>query len=90
MFILQFYVYYVLLLSLNLPYTPFWPLVFVASLVGITALAKVWDDGAMNRYLTVGLRHFTTTRVGRLLLASVGSGGHALEDAARTAGGKLA
>ena len=71
-FILQFYVYYVLLSSLNMPYTPFWPLVFVASLVGIATLAKVWDDRASNRYLTVGLRHFTTTRVGRLLLASVG------------------
>lgn len=72
-FIVQFYVYYGLLLSLNLPYTPYWPLVFVASLVGITALAKVWDDGATNRYLTVGLRHFTTTRVGRLLLGRVGA-----------------
>ncbi len=77
-FILQFYVYYVLLLSLNLPYTPFWPLVFVASLVGITALAKVWDEGARNRHFTVGLRHLTTTRVGRLLRASVGGSGHAL------------
>jgi uncharacterized membrane protein len=72
-FILQFYVYYVLLLYLNLPYTPFWPLVFVVSIAGITALAKVWDDGAMNRYLTVGLRRSTTTRVGRLLLGSVGA-----------------
>lgn len=72
-FILQFYVYYVLLLSLNLPYTPFWPLVFVASLVGITVLAKVWDDGANNRYLTVGLRPFTTTRIGRLMLGNVGA-----------------
>ena len=72
-FILQFYVYYGLLLSLNLPYTPFWPLVFVASLAGITGLAKVWDDGANNRYLTVGLRHFTTTRVGRWMLGSVGA-----------------
>ena len=72
-FILQFYVYYGLLLSLNLPYTPLWPLVFVASLVGITGIAKVWDDGANNRYLTVGLRHFTTTRVGRLMLGSVGA-----------------
>lgn len=78
-FILQFYVYYMLLLSLNLPYTPLWPLVFIASLVGITALAKVWDEGGRNRYLTVGLRHFTTTRAGRLMLASVGGGGHALD-----------
>lgn len=74
-FILQFYVYYVLLLSLNLPYTPFWPLVFVASLAGITALAKVWDEGARNRHFTIGLRHLMKTRVGRLLLASV-EGGH--------------
>ena len=72
-FILQFYVYYVLLLSLNLPHTPFWPLVFVVSLVGITALAKVWDDGANNRYFTVGLRYFTTTRVGRVMLGRVGA-----------------
>lgn len=70
-FILQFYVYYVLLSSLRLPYTPLWPLVFVASLVAIAALAKVWDDRANNRYLTVGLRHLTRTKVGRLLLASV-------------------
>jgi len=70
-FIVQFYVYYVLLLSLNLPYTPFWPLLFVASLAGITLLAKVWDDGAMNRHLSVGLRQFSATRMGRLLMASV-------------------
>jgi hypothetical protein len=70
-FIVQFYVYYVLLLSLNLPYTPFWPLLFVASLAGITLLAKVWDDGAMNRHLSVGLPHLRGTRMGRLLLASV-------------------
>lgn len=70
-FILQFYVYYVVLFALNLPYTPLWPLVFVASLVGIAMLAKEWDDSASNAYLTVGLRHFMTTGVGRLLLASV-------------------
>lgn len=78
-FILQFYIYYVLMLSLNLPYTPFWPLVFVASLVGITALAKLWDDRASNRYLTVGLRQYTTTRVGRLLLASGGGGSEPMD-----------
>ena len=72
-FILQFYVYYVLVLSLNLPYTPFWPLLFVASLLGITALAKMWDDGANNRYVTVGLHHLATTRVGRTLLGTVGA-----------------
>jgi uncharacterized membrane protein len=70
-FILQFYVYYSLLLTLNLPYTPLWPLVFIALLLGITALAKVWDDGANNRYLTIGLRHFVTTRIGRQMLASL-------------------
>lgn len=77
-FILQFYVYYVLLFVLNLPYTPFWPLLFVASLAGITLLAKVWDDGARNRHFSVGLRRLTATRMGRLLLASVGSIAHAL------------
>jgi hypothetical protein len=71
-FILQFYLYYMLLLSLNLPYTPLWPLVFAASLVGITVLAKRWDEEARNRHFSVGLRRLTATRVGRLLLVSVG------------------
>jgi uncharacterized membrane protein len=72
-FILQFYVYDVLFWSLKLPYTPFWPALFVASLAGITALASIWDTQSRNQYLTVGLRQFASTRTGHFLLDSVGA-----------------
>lgn len=52
-FIAQFYVYYLLFFYLRLPYTPFWPLYFAASLAGLTALARVWEERGYNRYLTL-------------------------------------
>lgn len=70
-FILQFYVYYVLLWWLNLPYTPLWPLMFIASLCGIVALARRWDERANNRYFTVGLRQLIASRLGRIMLWTV-------------------
>ncbi|MBD0319797.1 MAG: OpgC domain-containing protein, partial [Gemmatimonadetes bacterium] len=52
-FIAQFYVYYLGFYYLRLPYTPFWPLYFAASVAGLAMLARVWDERGWNRYLTL-------------------------------------
>lgn len=54
-YIVQFYVYVVVLRALRLPYTPFWPLFFLFSIVLLAAVARVWNLREGNRYLTVGL-----------------------------------
>jgi len=54
-YIAQFYVYVVVLRSLHLPFSHFWPLLFLGSLVILVAAAKVWNSRAGNRYLTVGV-----------------------------------
>ncbi|HKG94508.1 MAG TPA: heparan-alpha-glucosaminide N-acetyltransferase domain-containing protein [Gemmatimonadaceae bacterium] len=54
-FIAQFYVYYVATYYLRLPYTPLWPLFFLASLAVILAAAHVWHSRGLNTVLTVRL-----------------------------------
>ena len=54
-YIVQFYVYVVVLRALRLPYTPFWPLIFLFSIVLLAAVARVWNLREGNRYLTVGI-----------------------------------
>jgi len=54
-YIVQFYVYVVVLRSLRLPYTPFWPLIFLFSIALLSALASVWNVRGGNRFLTVGV-----------------------------------
>lgn len=55
MFTVQYAFYRAVLPKLGLPYTPFWPLIFILSVILLAKLAAVWDAGAGNRYLTVGI-----------------------------------
>jgi uncharacterized membrane protein len=54
-YIVQFYVYGVVERSLRLPYTPFWPLIFLSSLVLFDIVANVWNPVVVNRFLSVGI-----------------------------------
>jgi uncharacterized membrane protein len=55
MFTIQYALYRALLPRLGLHYTPFWPLIFLGTVVFLTLLAEVWDNHTANRYLTVGI-----------------------------------
>jgi len=57
-FILQFYVYLVLILPFNtrLPMPRFWPVYLVASCAVVIAAAFEWQKRGCNRFLTVGYR----------------------------------
>jgi hypothetical protein len=55
MFTIQYALYRAVLPRLGLHYTPFWPLIFVATVLFLTVLAEVWDNHTANRYLTVGI-----------------------------------
>jgi uncharacterized membrane protein len=54
-FIAQFYVYYTFLGLAHIPYSPAWPLLYVASLVAIGLFARWWDGRGLNSILTVRL-----------------------------------
>jgi uncharacterized membrane protein len=54
-YIVQFYVYGVVERSLRIPYTPFWPLIFLSSIVLLAMVASVWNSREGNRFLTVGI-----------------------------------
>ena len=54
-YIVQFYVYGVVLRALRLPYTPFWPLIFLFSIALLAAVASAWNLSEGNRFLTVGI-----------------------------------
>lgn len=58
-YVLQFYLYAVVLAALHLPYSRFWPLLFLFSIVILVRAAAAWNAKEGNRFLTVG--------VGRLL-----------------------
>ncbi len=53
-FVLQYYVYWVVILPLHLPYTPWWPAYYIVSMGLIFAAARAWDARGWNRYFTVG------------------------------------
>lgn len=54
-FIVQYAFYRNFLPRLGLPYTPFWPFIFLLSVAALAQLAVVWDKNSANRFLTVGL-----------------------------------
>lgn len=54
-FVLQFYLYANVLKALHLPYTIFWPLIFLFSLILLAQAAALWNGIEGNRFLTVGL-----------------------------------
>ena len=54
-YILQYYVYVVVLHPLRLPYSPFWPLLFLFTVFLLARAAALWNSVEGNRFLTVGL-----------------------------------
>jgi len=58
LFVAQAFVYYAGMSLFRLPYTPAWPLIFVATLVPLYALAWFWDREKLNVLLSVGLESF--------------------------------
>jgi hypothetical protein len=54
-YILHAQLYGLILLRLRLPYTPFWPFLFVFSLAVLAASATAWNAMGGNRFLTVGI-----------------------------------
>jgi hypothetical protein len=64
-FIVQYYVYFVLLHAFRFPVIT-WPLLFGSSVVGIVAIAWWWDRSDGNRFLTVGLPWLVRQRDARI------------------------
>lgn len=54
-FVLQSYVYYLIIPVLALPFPQLWPLYYAATIAFLVGAATVWDAFDANRYLTVGL-----------------------------------
>ncbi|HYU53814.1 MAG TPA: heparan-alpha-glucosaminide N-acetyltransferase domain-containing protein [Gemmatimonadaceae bacterium] len=54
-FVAQYGVYVSFIGRLRLPYTPLWPLLFVASIILLAQGAAVWDGCDGNHFLTVGI-----------------------------------
>ena len=64
-YVAQFYLFAVGLRELHLPYTPFWPLLFVVSLAVLARAAALWNAHDGNRFLTVGLSYLLERRASR-------------------------
>jgi hypothetical protein len=54
-FILQGYLYYLLLPSLHLPYPSLWPFYYAITILLLVGAGAAWDHFDGNRYLSVGL-----------------------------------
>lgn len=54
-YVVQFYVYGVVLHALRLPYTPFWPLIFLFTLALLVLVATAWNSKEGNRFLSIGI-----------------------------------
>jgi prepilin signal peptidase PulO-like enzyme (type II secretory pathway) len=54
-YVIQFYVYGIVLHTLRLPYTPFWPLIFLFTIALLVLVAIPWNWKEGNRFLTVGV-----------------------------------
>jgi uncharacterized membrane protein len=54
-FVLQYYVYFVVLYLAHLNYTIFWPLYLLATITCIIPLAYIWRIRGYNRFLTLDL-----------------------------------
>lgn len=53
LFVAQYGVYFTLVPLANLPFTPWWPLVFLATVAGLLLFVRWWDRRGWSRYLTV-------------------------------------
>jgi uncharacterized membrane protein len=56
-FVLQGYVYYLVLPPLHLPFPHLWPGYYVVTVLLLVGAANIWDHFDGNRYLSVGLWH---------------------------------
>ncbi len=54
-YVLQFYLYGVVLRALRLPYSLWWPLLFLFTIIILAKAAALWNARDGNRFLTVGL-----------------------------------
>ena len=61
-FVVQYFVYYVVVFSLHLPASPWWPAYLGLSVLFIYGVAGFWDRHLGNEYLTVGLPHLIEAR----------------------------
>jgi hypothetical protein len=64
-FLVQEYLYFVLLRRWNPPYTRVWPLLYLASLVPLVTAAMLWNRINGNRWFTVGLTALARRRAVR-------------------------
>lgn len=64
-FLLQEYLYFMLLRWWALPYTSVWPVLYLASLTPLIAIAVMWCRVDGNRFLTVGLLRLIEWRTAR-------------------------
>ena len=55
-FLLQGYVYYLVLPAIDLPFPQLWPLYYLTTILLFVAAADVWNSFDANRYLSVGMR----------------------------------
>jgi hypothetical protein len=60
LFVAQAFVYYAALTLLALPYSRFWPAIFVVTLLPLYLAAYVWDRHKLNVVLSVGLERVLT------------------------------
>jgi hypothetical protein len=67
-FVLQYYVYYVILHYANLRFSIAWPVYFMMSVFFIMVIANMWDQNNSNRFITLGLTRLfrDSTAWGRL------------------------
>jgi len=54
-YVVQFYVYGIVIHALRLAYTPFWPLIFLFTIALLSLVASAWNRKEGNRLLTVGV-----------------------------------
>jgi hypothetical protein len=74
-FVLQYFVYYVAVFLLRLPYTPFWPALFAAGFALVIAGSGAWERWFGPRWLTVGYPALRARAAGRPIAAAVLSHG---------------
>lgn len=61
-FLIQDYLYFTLLDFIPLPRTAFWPLYFFSSYALVYMACMLWHQKGYNRFFTVGLANFTSSR----------------------------
>lgn len=84
-YVAQFYLYSVILRGLRIPYGPFWPLLFIASLLILAKAAALWNSVEGNRFLTIGVGPLLEWRAARRTVApapQIAQGAESLLDGA--------